>query len=76
MANTLNPDLLSKDFDAVLNNAVTLKDDYRKPTLIPEIVLLALLKQKDTCGGPDFQCVYQQPRGRDGTVGAPGPPGL
>ena len=48
MANTLNPDLLSKDFDAVMNAAVNLKDEYRKPTLIPEIVLLALLRQKDT----------------------------
>ena len=48
MANTLNPDLLSKDFDAVMNAAVVLKDDYRKPTLIPEIVLLALLRHKET----------------------------
>jgi ATP-dependent Clp protease ATP-binding subunit ClpC len=45
---TLNPDLLSKDLDAVMNDAVALKDQYRKPTLMPEIVLLALLRRPDT----------------------------
>ena len=40
---TLNPDLLSKDLDAVMNDAVALKDQYRKPTLMPELILLALL---------------------------------
>lgn len=45
---TLNPDLLSKDFDAVLNDAVALKDDYRKPTIMPELILLALLRRKET----------------------------
>ena len=45
---TLNPDLISKDVDAVLNDAVTLKDNYRKPMLMPELVLLALLRRKDT----------------------------
>ncbi len=45
---TLNPDLLSKDLDAALNDAVTLKDEYRKPTLMPELILLALLRKPDT----------------------------
>lgn len=45
---TLNPDLLSKDMDAVLNDAVVLKDEYRKTTLMPELILLALLRRKDT----------------------------
>ncbi len=45
---TLNPDLISKDVDAILNDAVTLKDNYRKPMLMPELVLLALLRRKDT----------------------------
>lgn len=45
---TLNPDLLSKDLDAVLNDAVALKDQYRKSTLMPELILLALLRRKDT----------------------------
>ncbi|MEO8612592.1 MAG: AAA family ATPase, partial [Chloroflexota bacterium] len=45
---TLNPDLLSKDLDAVMNDAVALKDQYRKPTLQPELILLALLRHPDT----------------------------
>jgi ATP-dependent Clp protease ATP-binding subunit ClpC len=45
---TLNPDLLSKDLDAVMNDAVALKDQYRKPTLMPEMMLLALLRRPDT----------------------------
>ena len=45
---TLNPDLVSKDVDAILNDAVALKDEYRKSMLIPELVLLALLRRKDT----------------------------
>ncbi|MDL1899693.1 ATP-dependent Clp protease ATP-binding subunit [Anaerolineae bacterium CFX9] len=45
---TLNPDLISKDLDAVLNDAVALKDQYRKPSIIPELVLLALLRRKET----------------------------
>jgi ATP-dependent Clp protease ATP-binding subunit ClpC len=45
---TLNPDLISKDVDAVLNDAVVLKDQYRKSMLMPELVLLALLRRKDT----------------------------
>ena len=44
---TLNPDLLSKDLDAVMNDAVALKDEYRKPTLQPELILLALLRHPD-----------------------------
>ena len=45
---TLNPDLIGKEFDAVLNAAVALKDEFRKPTLLPELVLLALLRSKET----------------------------
>jgi ATP-dependent Clp protease ATP-binding subunit ClpC len=45
---TLNPDLISKDVDAVLNDAVILKDQYRKSTLTPEVLLLALLRRPDT----------------------------
>lgn len=45
---TLNPDLLSKDLDTVMNDAVALKDQYRKPTLQPELILLALLRHPDT----------------------------
>ncbi len=45
---SLNPDLLSKDLNAVMNDAVSLKDEYRKPTLMPELLLLALLRRPDT----------------------------
>src|SRR5215207_771156 len=45
---TLNPDLLSKDLDAVMNNATALKEQYKKPALMPELLLLALLQSKDT----------------------------
>lgn len=45
---TLNPDLLSKDLDAVINDAVTLKDKYQKQMIIPELVLLAMLQRKGT----------------------------
>lgn len=45
---SLNPDLLSKDLDAVMNDAVALKDQYRKPVIMPEMILLALLRRPDT----------------------------
>jgi ATP-dependent Clp protease ATP-binding subunit ClpC len=45
---TLNPDLITRDVDAILNDAVALKDQYRKSMLMPELVLLALLRRKDT----------------------------
>ena len=45
---TLNPDLISKDMDAVLNDAVPMLDEYRKSSIMPEMVLLALLKRENT----------------------------
>lgn len=45
---TLNPDLLSKDLDAAVNDAVALRDEYKKPNLMPELVLLALLRKPNT----------------------------
>lgn len=45
---TLNPDLLSKDLDAILNDAVELKDQYKQTMIIPEAVLLAMLRRKGT----------------------------
>ena len=45
---TLNPDLISKDMDAVLNDAVPMLDEYRKSSVMPEMVLLALLKRENT----------------------------
>lgn len=45
---TLNPDLLSKDLHEVMNDAVALKDQYKKTVLLPETMLLALIRRKDT----------------------------
>ncbi len=45
---TLNPDLLSKDMDAIMNDAVALRDQYRRQTITPEVVLLALLRRPNT----------------------------
>jgi len=61
---TLNPDLLSKDMDAVLNDAAALKDEYRKPTVMPELVLLALLRRADTAATRLLD-VFKSSRGVD-----------
>ena len=45
---TLNPDLISKDMDAVLNDAVPMLTEYRKSSIMPEMVLLALLRRQNT----------------------------
>lgn len=61
---TLNPDLLSKDLDAVMNDAVALKDQYKKTILMPELVLLALLRRKDTAAARILE-TFQSTRGVD-----------
>lgn len=61
---TLNPDLLSKDLDQILNDACKLKDEYRKPTLMPELVLLALLRRPDTAAMRLLE-VFKNTRGAD-----------
>jgi len=61
---TLNPDLISKDVDAVLNDAVSVKDQYRKTTLTPEAILLALLRSKDTAAARLMEG-FKQGRGID-----------
>lgn len=61
---TLNPDLISKDVDSVLNDAVTLKDQYRKTMLMPELVLLALLRRKDIAAARLLN-VFKTERGVD-----------
>jgi ATP-dependent Clp protease ATP-binding subunit ClpC len=45
---TLNPDLLSKDLYLVMNDAAALKSQYRKDAIMPELVLLALIRRPDT----------------------------
>lgn len=44
----LNPDLLSKDLTAVVNDAVTFKDQYKKDVITPELILLALVRRPNT----------------------------
>jgi ATP-dependent Clp protease ATP-binding subunit ClpC len=61
---TLNPDLISKDVDAILNDAVALKDQYRKSMLIPELVLLALLRRKGTAA-ERLLTIFRTERGVD-----------
>ena len=61
---TLNPDLISKDMDAVLNQAVAIKDQYRKNTLTPEAILLALLRSQDTAAARLIEA-FKQGRGVD-----------
>ena len=48
MTANLNPALLAGDFDAVLNDAARLQGEYRQATLMPELILLALLRRADT----------------------------
>ncbi len=45
---TLNPDLISKDMDAALNDAAPMLKEYRKSSIMPEMVLLALLQRENT----------------------------
>ncbi len=61
---TLNPDLIGKDLDAVLNDAVALKDEFRKPAIMPELVLLALLRRKETAAARVL-AVFASSRGVD-----------
>lgn len=61
---TLNPALLSKDLDAALNDAASLKDQYRKPSIMPELLLLALLRGKDTAAARVLD-IFKNSRGAD-----------
>lgn len=61
---TLNPDLLSKDLHEVMNDAVALKDQYKKPVLMPEVILLALIRRKDTAAARLLE-TFKSGRGAD-----------
>ncbi len=62
MTSTLNPALLASDFDAVLNDAAQLRHGYRQATLMPELILLALLRRRDTQAGRVLN-IFQGKRG-------------
>ncbi|MBC7872212.1 MAG: hypothetical protein H7Y09_15315, partial [Chitinophagaceae bacterium] len=61
---TLNPDLLSKDMDAIMNDAVALRDQYRRQTITPEVVLLALLRRPNTAAARLME-LFKATRGVD-----------
>ncbi len=61
---TLNPDLLAKDLDAVMNAAVALRDQYKKPNLMPEVILLALVRSQHTAAARLLHIFHDQ-RGVD-----------
>jgi len=58
----LNPDLLSRDMDAVINDAAALRKEYRQQSITPELVLLALLRRPDTASSRLLR-VFQENRG-------------
>jgi len=61
---TLNPDLLSKDLEAVMNDAVDLKNQYRKTNIMPELLLLALIRRPNTAASRLFDA-FVDSRGLD-----------
>ncbi len=61
---TLNPDLLSKDLESVLNDAADLKYQYRKTNIMPELLLLALIRRPNTAAARLFN-VFVDSRGLD-----------
>ncbi|GAB4509950.1 MAG: ATP-dependent Clp protease ATP-binding subunit [Anaerolineae bacterium] len=61
---TLNPDLLSKDMDAVLNDAGALRKQYRKDNIMPELLLLALLRRPNTAAARLLD-IFKTTRGVD-----------
>ncbi|MEL6525727.1 MAG: Clp protease N-terminal domain-containing protein, partial [Chloroflexota bacterium] len=61
---TLNPDLLSKDMDATLNDAVQLRGEFRHTSIQPELLLLALIRRPNTAAARLFK-VFTDQRGVD-----------
>ena len=61
---TLNPDLLSKDADAIMNDSVALKSEYRKDNIFPELLLLALLRRPKTAASRMLE-IFKTSRGVD-----------
>lgn len=61
---TLNPDLISKDMDAVLNDTVPMLREHRKSSIMPEMVLLAMLKRSNTAAQRILK-VFESTRGVD-----------
>ncbi len=61
---TLNPDLLSKDLYNVMNAAAGLRKEYRKDNIMPELALLALIRQPNTAAARMLE-IFKANRGVD-----------
>ena len=61
---TLNPDLISKDMDAILNDAVPMLAEYRKSSIMPEMVVLAMLQRQNTAAWRMLK-MFESSRGID-----------
>jgi ATP-dependent Clp protease ATP-binding subunit ClpC len=61
---TLNPNLVSKDTTAILNDSVDWLRANNKKTLYPEVILLALIRRKDTAASRLLQ-YFKEKRGLD-----------
>ena len=61
---SLNPNLISKDVATVLNDAVGLMRTYNQRLIAPELVLLALVRRKDTAARRLLD-YFQEKRGLD-----------
>ena len=60
----LNPNLLTKDTQAVLDDAVDVLTAYGKTLLTPEAVLLALIRSRDTAAARVLR-YFAERRGAD-----------
>lgn len=61
---TLNPDLLTKDMYAVMNDAAELRNDFNQQSIQPELILLAMLRRPNTVAARLFK-VFSERRGAD-----------
>lgn len=61
---TLNPDLLSKDMDSVMNDAVELRKQYNQQAIQPELILYAMLRRPNTAAARLIN-VFSEQRGVD-----------
>lgn len=61
---TLNPDLLHKDMDVILNDAVELRAEFNHTAIQPELILLALLRRPNTAAAR-LLSVFKDQRGLD-----------
>jgi ATP-dependent Clp protease ATP-binding subunit ClpC len=61
---TLNPDLLNKDTDAILNDAVELRAEFNHTAIQPELILLALLRRPNTAAARLLN-IFKEQRGLD-----------